>query len=523
MRRSKASSQGKGDGERKSNGGTEMSSDSSPSSITPGGEKRSKGGMMCGGGLQSRIPNRRQSVMNRIFGRGVVLMICALAVLWRKHGGPILGRLWNKNPSPLSIITDHAMSWTTSTTSAPISKASILVKDMLGFDDGEKQLHTVSVDEVRRILEKQALIALEKACGDPDQSRCRVNDRDEFGLTALHVASFQGDEKVASFLMEHGANPEIEDSVGRKPRNMTFGAFVKNAKVAAMKRGSECQIPEVIIPQPDLGDSAANLAAFKEVKRLISEGEPVIVRGLEKWLQRNEKILYPDAHTFVSKHKDHGTIAASVPYAGKFNVPVYPMTLGEFYEQHIKVKKPRGKDGDEVLERTDHPLYTFEQDGEACHEGFRLLSDFVHHAVPLKGDGVGSILDKGIMCDPSIAGLRAMHYYIGNTGTGAPFHIHSDAINVVLKGRKRWWVVPPRAATFSKMHISDWMKNNGQEVPPKRSDTLECTQGPGDVVYVPFDWGHAAINEEGETFGYTMELTNRRDAYMTAMTHKRSC
>ncbi len=75
MRRSKASSQGKGDGERKSNGGTEMSSDSSPSSITPGGEKRSKGGMMRGGGLQSRIPNRRQSVMNRIFGRGVVLMV----------------------------------------------------------------------------------------------------------------------------------------------------------------------------------------------------------------------------------------------------------------------------------------------------------------------------------------------------------------------------------------------------------------------------------------------------------------
>ncbi len=50
--------------------------------------------------------------------------------------------------------------------------------------------------------------------------------------------------------------------------------------------------------------------------------------------------------------------------SGKFNVPVHPMTLGEFYEQHIKVKKPRGKDGDEVLERTDHPLYTFEQVSE---------------------------------------------------------------------------------------------------------------------------------------------------------------
>ncbi len=46
-----------------------------------------------------------------------------------------------------------------------------------------------------------------------------------------------------------------------------------------MKRGSECQIPEVIIPQPDSSNSASNTeAAFKEAKRLISEGEPVIIR-----------------------------------------------------------------------------------------------------------------------------------------------------------------------------------------------------------------------------------------------------
>ncbi len=75
MGRSKASSQGKGDGERKSNGGPEMSSDSSPSSITPGGEKRCKGGMMRGGGLQSRIPNRRQPAMKRVFGRGGIFMV----------------------------------------------------------------------------------------------------------------------------------------------------------------------------------------------------------------------------------------------------------------------------------------------------------------------------------------------------------------------------------------------------------------------------------------------------------------
>ncbi len=45
----------------------------------------------------------------------------------------------------------------------------------------------------------------------------------------------------------------------------------------------------------------------------------------------------------------------------KFNVPVHPMTLGEFYEQNIKVKGTHEKGGDEVLEHTDHPLYVFEQ------------------------------------------------------------------------------------------------------------------------------------------------------------------
>ncbi len=72
----KASSQGKGDdGERKSNGDAEMRSDSSPSSITPGGEKGRKGGMKLRGGLQSRIPKKRCSVTGRIFGRGMVFMV----------------------------------------------------------------------------------------------------------------------------------------------------------------------------------------------------------------------------------------------------------------------------------------------------------------------------------------------------------------------------------------------------------------------------------------------------------------
>eukprot|EP00953_Heterococcus_sp_UTEX-ZZ885_P035212 18190-Heterococcus_DN1.PRE.2 len=45
---------------------------------------------------------------------------------------------------------------------------------------------------------------------------------------------------------------------------------------------------------------------------------------------------------------------------------------------------------------------------------------------------------SGLMCHPDAAGLSSMHYYMGNAGTGAPFHVHSDAINIMLTGTKRY-------------------------------------------------------------------------------------
>jgi hypothetical protein len=39
----------------------------------------------------------------------------------------------------------------------------------------------------------------------------------------------------------------------------------------------------------------------------------------------------------------------------------------------------------------------------------------------------------------------------------------------------------------------------------------------GACRYVPFDWGHSAVNLEPLVFGYTMELINRRDTFMTVL------
>jgi len=93
--------------------------------------------------------------------------------------------------------------------------------------------------------------------------------------------------------------------------------------------------------------------------------------------------------------------------------------------------------------------------------------------------------------------------------SGAPHHTHSSAINLLVSGEKRWWIVPPREAIFSRKHVAAWLE---EDLPELRAEDrpLECVQRAGDLFYVPDDWGHAAVNLEDDIFGFTMELTDRR-------------
>lgn len=44
-----------------------------------------------------------------------------------------------------------------------------------------------------------------------------VNERDDSGRTALHVASELGDAAVTSLLLRHGADPDARDKHGQTP------------------------------------------------------------------------------------------------------------------------------------------------------------------------------------------------------------------------------------------------------------------------------------------------------------------
>ncbi|CAN0385581.1 unnamed protein product [Laminaria digitata] len=474
--------------------------------------------------------------------------------------------------SILSIFAREAFDWSTSTTPAPLSATAVLVKAILADkgtlpaglgaavlsaaaisgDDGtaaaEQVVLDVRVGPVRDFISSQVLESVRQLCASSSTSGgdgCDPNEVDpDFGTTPLHLAELWGSRVLSEYLLSIGADPEMFDTVGRQPRNMTFKAFSANSKKAAGARlpsGADpedrCEIPEVTIPlfpgvattangggkalsaseeiaaANEWRDSAA--AALSEVRRLVSEGEPVMVRNVIPWLladpplenpEDNENSItstlqYQNAAQFVEAWGQRPVDVGSVPYAKNFNLTNERTTLKDYVTRAAATAEGGGAPLGADKARAPTPTYVFQVDIEACAEGRELLGRVVEAALPSSGE-------NPIVCPPASGqrGLESVHYYLGARWTGAPFHIHSDALNVAVSGKKKWWVVTPRSAVWSRRHIQEYAEEGkggpgGGEEAKEEERPMECVQRGGDMVYVPGDWGHAAMNVEDDTFG----------------------
>ena len=474
----------------------------------------------------------------------------------------------NSKNSILSIFAREAFDWSTSTTPAPLSATAVLVKAILadkgtlpaglagavltaaavlGDDDtaAEQAVLDVRVGPVRDYVSSRVLEKVRELCASsstsPGGGDCNPNEIDpDFGTTPLHLAELWGSRELSEYLLSIGADPEIYDTVGRQPRNMTFKAFSANSKRAAGARlpsgddpEERCEIPEVTIPlfpgvatatgggkalstseeiavAKEWRDSAT--AALSEVRRLVSEGEPVMVRNMIQWLladspigklednsNNSSTLQYQGAAQFVEAWGHRPVDVGSVPYAKNFDLANERTTLRD-YMTRAAVTAGGGPLGDKA--QAPAPNYVFQVDVEACAEGRELLGRVVKAALPSSGE-------SPIVCPPAsgLRGLESVHYYLGARWTGAPFHIHSDALNIAVSGKKRWWVVTPRSAVWSRRHIREYAEEGkggpggGRGAYGEEERPMECVQRSGDMVYVPGDWGHAAMNVEDDTFG----------------------
>jgi len=92
---------------------------------------------------------------------------------------------------------------------------------------------------------------------------------------------------------------------------------------------------------------------------------------------------------------------------------------------------------------------------------------------------------------------RKVQLAVGPPGTGAPPHLHKAAVNSLVFGRKRWYLMPPRDAVYGAQPIAQWVEEGWPERHRSAGrKVLECEQNAGDLLYIPDFWGHAVLNLE---------------------------
>lgn len=85
-------------------------------------------------------------------------------------------------------------------------------------------------------------------------------------------------------------------------------------------------------------------------------------------------------------------------------------------------------------------------------------------------------------------------FYMGGPGSGTYFHYHSGAVNVLMHGLKKWFLLPPQTTHGpGAMDMRKWMKRVYKSLPVR---PLEVIQRPGEALYIPSGWKHAIINLE---------------------------
>ena len=68
--------------------------------------------------------------------------------------------------------------------------------------------------------------------------------------------------------------------------------------------------------------------------------------------------------------------------------------------------------------------------------------------------------------------------------------------NMLVYGRKRWFLSPPSQAVFSMMPAHAWVNEQLPRLRAANATLYECEQRGGDMLIVPDGWGHLTYNLE---------------------------
>jgi hypothetical protein len=128
--------------------------------------------------------------------------------------------------------------------------------------------------------------------------------------------------------------------------------------------------------------------------------------------------------------------------------------------------------------------------------------------MPVLADYFASVLQRQHADAPGARDGRLL-LSAGTWGNGRPFHAHGPALFAMMAGVKRWFVRRPNASfewqTFEVSRAGSLRAND--ELPAGWSDHVwQCSQRPGELLWVPDFFHHATLNYGGLTAGLTLVI-----------------
>lgn len=228
-------------------------------------------------------------------------------------------------------------------------------------------------------------------------------------------------------------------------------------------------------------------------RKYVLENRPLVVRGaVPAAVQR----VWTRAE-MLQRHGHENVSVGDIPYWQRFHRPGRTTTLAEYVGSWARPDRAEYAFSSEPC-----TAWAKHSDGGGGVCDLALLPAFVRavarHAVAVDSFGRPMPSPRRPPHRPAASTEVHPQLFLGPAGTGAPFHFHHDAVNVLVHGERRWFLQPPLDANYSIEPPAAWLLAQAHHRDPPsgggRPFPLECTQMSGDMIFVPADWGHATMN-----------------------------
>eukprot|EP00163_Fabomonas_tropica_P024301 TRINITY_DN419_c0_g1_i11.p1 TRINITY_DN419_c0_g1~~TRINITY_DN419_c0_g1_i11.p1 ORF type:complete len:825 (-),score=156.94 TRINITY_DN419_c0_g1_i11:157-2631(-) len=244
-------------------------------------------------------------------------------------------------------------------------------------------------------------------------------------------------------------------------------------------------------------DIRADLTAETFLKDYVALSKPVLIRNGLVNFKRAKRNLKRDK--LLKNHGDVKVKVSDIPYASSYGGKGKQVSVAEYIDYMRAVHN--GTQATEFKARQ----YIFENVSPSEQSDAQALANYFSRP-PVMKNAVEHTPQPHLWDIGATA-----EFYLGPAMSGAPVHYHRSAWNILIYGKKRWFVFPQQYTHFTNTPIVDWLQNGYQEAKEKKQ-VLECIQYPGDIIYVPNHFGHGVLNLR-ESVGYASEFSSAETAF----------